>query len=637
MIDIPKKIVDVDLSRGEISYKEVSEETIREVLGGFGFNTRLLYREMRRGAALAPENILALSLGLLTGTEAPSSSRIHLNARSPQSGLMASSNAGGFFGAKLRRLGIFSIILRGRAEHPVYLSLTQGDVELRDASGLWGLSTGETDGKIREELNDPKSEILSIGPAGENLVPYACAMLGSDHSAGRTGIGAVMGSKHLKAIAVTGKIDEAGRSGRTDDATRELIKNYLKNIKANESRYRDFSERGSAGDILEAHEMGTLGTKNYRETQFSAAENIDGRNLTSLELKKKSCHRCPVHCKAVLELKTGRFKDYSGSRPEFETIMSLGSLCGLEDPETVVYLSNLCNELGLDTVSAGSVLAFAMDLYNRGIITEEDTGGIAVPWGDGEVMEKLLRMIAKREGFGKVLSGGVARAAQTLGRGAEKYAYHVKGVEIYGTDPRGMMGIALSYAVSLRGADFTSVYPIQELRYTPEQGKAEYGTEKAVDPKAVEGKGRLVRHSMIVSAVMDSLGLCKVPLLSIMGDFTLKNEASLIKGLTGLEITEKQLFTIGERIINMQKLFNLRFGGDKKGDTLPETFLLEPIAKGPSQGRVVDLAPMVADFYQAMNWDEEGNPLPEEIRKLGLDPPDKQEKIQPKGGPKAIE
>jgi aldehyde:ferredoxin oxidoreductase len=283
-----------------------------------------------------------------------------------------------------------------------------------------------------------------------------------------------------------------------------------------------------------------------------------------------------------------------------------------------MYLSNLCNILGLDTISTGSVLAFAMDLYDRGIMSLEQTDGIEITWGNAEAMETMMHKIAKRDGVGDLLAEGVYRAAQVIGNGAEKYAYHVKGVELYGADPRGMMGTALSYAVSMRGGDFTSVYPVPEFRYTETRAEKEFGTVEAVNRFATGGKGTMVRYCMVVSAVIDSLGLCKVPALSIAGNFDLEKEIRLVREIARLDLDREKLIGIGERIVTMEKLFNLRFGATSELDTLPEMFLDQPIEKGASAGAKVDLKPMVEEFYRGMGWDSSGVPLPETLERLGL-------------------
>ena len=608
-------IIDIDLSARRIDSREFTEELALRDLGGFGFNIRFLYENLAKDTdPLGPGNILVISLGLLTGTAAPSSSRVHFNALSPLSSLIGSSSVGGYLGSKLKFLGIAAIIIRGRADSPVYIEFDERGVRLSDAGDLWGLDTRETEARLKEKIGNENIEILSIGTAGENLVRYACIMAGIDHAAGHTGMGAVMGSKMLKAISVR----SVPRHEKCPPQALREVREYIKAIRNSVSRYNDYSQLGSSGDILELNRMGLLGTRNYRSMSLEGAEKIDGRNLKSYVVKNITCPRCAVHCKAEVELKEGKYKGFRGGRPEYETVIDLGALCGLTDPDALMYLSNLCNRVGVDTISTGSVIAFAMDLYDRGIITREDTGGIDLTWGNGEAMEEIIFAIAKREGFGNVLADGVFRASGIIGGGSERYAYHVKGVELYGSDPRGMMGTALSYAVSMRGGDFTSVYPIPEFRYTPERAEKEFGTREAVDRFATAGKGALVRYCLIVSSLIDSIGICKVPALTIAGNFDLERETRLIRALTGLEITKEDLLRIGERIVNMEKLFNLRFGATPELDTLPDKFLHEPIGEGPSTGAKVDLAPMVRDFYSRMGWDSRGVPLLPTLKALDL-------------------
>ena len=596
--------------------EDYTESMAREHLAGFGFNIKILFtRLMQTCNPLDPENVLIITRGLLTGTAAPASSRVHLSGLSPLSGLIASSSVGGFFGAKLKTLGIMSLIITGKAPNPVYLRIHARGVDIEDAGPLWGLNTRQTESRLRSDLGDNSAEVLSIGPAGENQVLFASVQAGIDHAAGRTGMGAVLGSKHIKALVV-----QAGhKREKMNGVTSEIVKRYIKNMKANVARFHDYATYGSAGDVLETNQWGLLGTHNYRLGQVCDAKEIDGRGLQKFVTKKNSCHRCPVHCKAEIEINDGSYKGFRGGRPEYETVMKMGPLCGLSDPPALLYLTNLCNILGLDTISTGGVIAFVMDLFDRGIINRKDTGGLELRWGDAEAIEILIQQIASCRGLGKILAGGVRRAAKVFGKKAEKYAYHVKGVEIYGADPRGLMGTALSYSVSLRGGDFTSVYPIPEYRYSPEKAKKEFGTEQVVNLTATEGKGALVKKCMIVSMVIDSLGLCKVPTLAISANYDLVLEAKLIKAITGLDISVDELFFIGERLVNMEKMFNLRHSSDFHADALPDFFINQPVTEGPAKGQRVNLEPMVLDFYRRMGWDAKGIPTSETLRKLGLD------------------
>jgi len=611
----PAKIFEIDLTQNRINIEEYTEAMAGEHLAGFGFNIKTLFQRLPQSLdPLDPANILMITRGLLTGTAAPASSRIHLSALSPLSGLIASSNVGGYFGPMLKTLGIMGLIITGKAPHPIYLRINSKGIDIEDAGRLWGLDTWQTETRLRAALGDDRAQVLCIGPAGENQVRFAGVLAGKDHAAGRTGIGAVLGSKNIKALVIQAEKERQKMSA----ATAKVVKRYVKNMKANVGRFRDYATYGSSGDVLETNEWGLLGTKNYRQGQVPDAMEIDGRGLQKFVLKKNACHRCPVHCKAEIEIRDGKYKGFRGGRPEYETVMKMGPLCGLSDPRALLYLTNLCNILGLDTISTGGVIAFAMDLFDRGIITRDDTGGLILRWGDAEVIETLIRQIASCQGPGKILAQGVRRAAEIFGKAAEDYAYHVKGVEIYGADPRGLMGTALSYAVSLRGGDFTSVYPIPEYRYSAEKAKREFGTDQVVNLTATEGKGALVKKCMIVSMVIDSLGLCKVPTLAISANYDLVHESQLIKAITGLDLSATELYFIGERLVNLERLFNLRHGSEFHADNLPELFINQPLTKGPAKGLKVNLEPMVRDFYDDMGWDDRGVPTPATLRRLGL-------------------
>jgi len=610
-----QKIVNVDLSTRRINLSRLPADALRQNLGGIGYNIDTLYHRIKPGMdPFNPENLLIISRGLLTGPVAPASSRIHINAISPLSGLIGSSSVGGFVGFRMYTLGIQSICITGRAIQPVYLYLGLDNIEIKCAENLWGLDTRDTEEHLKQKWGARDLETLTIGPAGEKGVLFACIMAGWDHAAGRTGLGALMGAKNLKAIAI--KAEPKKEKMSSDQAA--VIRQYVAQMKKSASRYHDYSTYGSSGDILETNQAGMLGTRNYQDYQLNNVERIDGRHLNRFVTKKRKCHRCPISCKADIELKDGHYKGFKGGRPEYETIIDLGALCGLTDAKALIYLSNLCNILGLDTISTGSVMAFAMELYQRGILTLQDTQGLALNWGDPQCMQTIIHQIAKREGLGDILSRGVRQAAEIIGRGAEKYAYHVKGVELYGGDPRGMMGIALAYAVSMRGGDFTSVYSVPEFRYTAEKAEKEFGTPDVIDFTATGGKGAMVKKCMIVSAVIDSLGLCKVPVLSVTGDFSLSMEAKLLQIITGLDLSPRDLFLIGERIVHMEKIINLRQGSSWADDNLPELFLKTPVKKGPIQGRTVDLAPMVKAFYREMGWDKFGQPEPSVLDKFGL-------------------
>jgi aldehyde:ferredoxin oxidoreductase len=603
------------LTTGEIEYQKMPEMLVRQFLGGRGINARLLTQHVGPGTdPLGAENVLALSCGLLTGTDALSSSRLHVSARSPLTGLLGSSNVGGHFGAELRAAGVQTLLIRGRAPRPVTLWVDSDQVKLCDAAHLWGLDTRAAAESLQEELGH-EARLMVIGPGGENQVRYACIMTGTRHAAGRTGMGAVMGAKNLKAIAVRGQ----KRRREQDERVRELVRDYADKIRT-APRYETYARFSNSAFVTWANEVGILATRNYRHVHFEGADRIDGQRLINYVTRSRSCYRCPVHCKAEIEIRKGRYGGTRGERPDIEPIVNLGSKCGVDDPEAVLYLYNLAGLLGIDVISTASTLAFAMDLYERGILSIEDTDGIELAWGNAEAMEMMMRRIAQREGFGAVLAEGVRQAAQIIGRGAEAYAYHSKGLELTAYDPRGGMGTALGYAVSTRGGDFTSVYAVPEYRWEPEQGQEWFGTEKAVDRLSVEGKGKLVKRTMVVSSVLDALGICKVPVLSVVGDYSLEREAALTAALTGWDVTADELALVGERIVNLEKLFNLRHGASREDDDLPDHFTEDRIPDhGPTRGMTVDIQQMVKDFYDAMGWDESGYPTPSKLKELDLE------------------
>jgi len=609
------KLLTVDLTTEEIERADFPEVLARRFLGGRGINAWLLAEHIGPGTdPLGPENILVLSCGLLTGTEAPSSSRLHIGARSPLTGLLGSSNVGGHFGAELRAAGVQTLLIRGCARRPVTLWIDGDRVEFRDATHLWGLDSRTTVESLQAELGKGV-RFAVIGVGGENLVRYACIMTGTRHAAGRTGLGAVMGAKNLKAIAVRG----GKRRSRRDENVRRQVRKYAENIRTS-PRYETYARFSNSSYVRSDNALGILGTRNYQHVHFEGAERIDGQRLIEYVTHPYSCYHCPVHCKAKIEIPKGRYGGTRGERPDIEPIINLGSKCGLDDPEALLYLYNLAGDLGIDAVSTGGVLAFAMELYERGILSPEDTDGVELTWGNAEAMEAMMKRIARREGFGAVLAEGVRRAAQIIGQGAEAYAYHSKGLELTGYDPRGAMGTALGYAVSTRGGDYASVYVLAEYRWSAEEGRERFGTEKSVDRFSIEGKGQMVRQAMTVSAVLDALGICKMAVLSVVGDYSLENEAALTAALTGWDVNAGELALIGERIINLEKLFNLRLGAGREDDDLPDHFTEERVSDpGPTQGMTVEIHQLVGDFYAAMGWDEDGNPTPEKLKALDLE------------------
>jgi aldehyde:ferredoxin oxidoreductase len=543
----------------------------------------------------------------------PASARLHVSGKSPLTNGLGSSNIGGAFGAKLRAAGFLTLIIKGKSEKPVYLYIESGNATLRDAQTVWGQDTQRSIRSLHEKLGSKDIEALVIGPAGENQVPFATIMTEGGHAAGRTGMGAVMGSKNLKAVAVKSRIPKISPSPQVKAAVKEYYHQIL-----SAPRYKLFSKMSNTFVVGWAHDKGILSTRNFLQGTFSGTKRIDGTDMLEHVVKRKNCHRCPVHCRAEFKINSGPYAGSSGERPDLEPTISLGSKCGLDDSDAILYLHNLCNRLGIDALSTGGVIAFAMEAFEKGILTLDDLDGIDLTWGNAEAMEKCIRLIARRKGPGEILSQGVCKAADAIGRGADRFAYHCKGLELTGFDPRGLMACALGYAISTRGGDFTSVYALPETKWSSDKCRAYFGTHQAADRFSTKGKGNLVKHSALVSAVIDSLGICKVPALSLLCEFDLKREAELTTLLTGWSVDAETLLNIGERIFNIENLFNTRQGDWEQKESLPDRFQNIPLRDGTAKGHTVDIHTLLQDFYTSMGWDAHGRPTTEKLRDLGL-------------------
>ena len=606
------QIIHVDLTEEKVFQEPFTSDVVDSFIGGRGFNVWYLYNHLPVNTdPLSPENILMLSCGFLTGSSAPTASRLHFNALSPLTGILGSSNVGGYAGAWLRSCGLYSVVIKSKASHPVYLYISENNIEIMDARSLWGLDTLATQVIIKKHLNNAKVKILAIGPGGENGARFACIMTDKDHAAGRTGMGAVMGAKNLKAIVIARGSQKPFQVG--SQAARDAVKRYVIKIK-DSAEYKLFSEYGSAGYVKWAHEMGIMGAKNYRHTKFTPIDQVDGKRLKKNVIRSSGCFRCPVQCKADLWFRKGESGEWTATRPEFEPMINLGAKCGVSDLETIVRLDNLCSRLGIDSTSTASAIAFVMDLYEREILTRQDTGGLDLSWGNGEAMEVLIHQIAACEGFGKILAQGVRRAAAIIGNGADNYAAHVKGLELTAYHPGAILGTALGYAVSSRGGDYNNVYACIEYGWSKDKATKEFGTPEAVDIHKAGGKGRLIRRSVLVNIILDCLGLCKVPALSLLGAFDLNYEAELTTTLTQRRISAKDLFKAGDRIAALERLFNLRHSPANSVDGLPSMFF-----KKENQPLTLEsLSRMIGEFYEAMEWDETGRPTDDKLNELGI-------------------
>lgn len=605
----------VDLSSHRIRPRPIDNHLADRFIGGRGLAAALSHNYIPAGCdPLGPGNTLTLCTGLLTGTAAPSSARIHFCGLSPLTGILGSSNAGGFLGADLRSLDVQGVVISGISRGPVYLYIDSQGARLFPADHLWGLDTRQCERRLKAIWKDDKLRVLSIGPAGETCAALACLMIGTHSAAGRTGLGAVMGSKRLKAIVVKGR-----RCRQTSSAAvKKAVAAYLQPIVTAEM-YPILRRYGQSGYVQWCSDMGMLSTQNYQKGVFASAGRICGTALGGRITRRVACYNCPVRCKADVTLAPKGQADDTGPRPEFETIAALGSKCGQPDMDTVLHLSDTCNRLGMDTISAGSSVAFAMELFEAGILTERDTQGMALRWGDGRVQEQLLDQMARRYGFGAVLADGVRAAARRIGKGSERFAMHAKGLELCAYDPRGSMSTALGYAVSERGGDYAYVFANAEYRWDEAAAERNVGHREGADRFSPTAKGRIVRRCSLCSAVIDSLGLCKVAALGIPATFDLVAEARLVSALLGRTVTANALFEAGERIVNLERLFNLRHRRENGPmDTLPDKFLKKFLPDGPAKKSTVQLQVMLSDYYREMGWDAQGRPLAQTLARLDL-------------------
>ncbi|WP_457552215.1 aldehyde ferredoxin oxidoreductase family protein [Desulfobacula sp.] len=595
------QLLNVDLSSGQC-HVSAFPETALEFIGGRGFNIWYLYHHLpSRTDPLAPGNMLLLSCGLLTGSSAPTSSRLHINALSPLTGILGSSNVGGYAGAWLRSCNIASVIISGKSQKPVMLYIDSSGARLEDASHLWGKDTFETQDMIRQSHDDKKLKILAIGPGGEGNVRFGAIITERDHAAGRTGMGSVMGSKNLKAIVISKGSHK--HFPAVTSAQKKAVKAYVSKIK-DSPEFDFFSKYGGAGYVKWVNDFGIMGSRNYSQIGIKNIEKIDVRKIEKNIVRSSGCFRCPVQCKADIKL-DGMKKDERFTRPEFEPVLNLGPKCGLEDLTQIIKLDNLCTRLGIDSTSAASGIAFAMDLFEKNILPEHLVQDLDLSWGNAATMEKLIFQMVEGKGLGKILSLGVRKASELIGNGASEYAVHVKGLELTAYHPSAIMGTALGYAVSSRGGDYNNVYASLEYSWTEIQAKNEFGTKEAVNIKSILAKGRVIKKAVATNIIVDCLGLCKVPVLSLLRSFNLENEVELINGLTNLNIFNKDLFKAGEKIASLEKLFNIRHEKGDIEDTLPEMFMDK---KGDNGLTRDNLRIMLQEYYTAMGWDEKGIP-----------------------------
>ena len=589
------RILRVDLSRGDCSIEDLDLDTATAFIGGRGLASKLLSDEI--DPAIDPlrlENKLMFATGPLTGTGAITGSRYMVVTKSPLTGIIACSNAGGHFGPELKFAGYDLIIFEGKSPEPVYVSIMNDNVEIRPAKHLWGRSTVEAEGIIRSEIDDAsrarKTHIASIGPAGENLVKMAC-VVNASRAAARSGVGAVMGSKNLKAVAVRG----TRRPTVADsDGFRKARLAFMGEIKKQKKFAFEARNKYGTWRITEMMlNLGMLPTKNFTAGFLDGISTID-EIRSEILVKAKSCFACPFRCGRVTRLSHPEFQG-EGEGPEHESFTQLGPCCGINNLAAITKANYLCNEMGMDTISVGVTIACTMELYEKGYIPEKDIP-FPIRFGDKYAMVKLVQMIAAREGIGDLLAEGSYRLADYYGH--PEISMSVKGQELPALHPQGYQGLGLAYATSNSGACHTR----SNLNFNRRLETAD--------------QAAMTKMGQDFIAVVDSSGLC----WSIFGGLSMSKDELLIQLelATGANYTEETMMLAGERIFNLERLFNLKAGITAKDDILPKRILEEPMLKGEAEGQVVRLAEMLPEYYKVRGWDENGIPTPEKLVQLGL-------------------
>ena len=616
------KILRVLLDKGDFKVDPLPREWIKEYIGGDGFAAKLLYEEVPgKIDPLSETNKLIVATGPITGTLWPMSGRTVFVAKAPLTGIWGESHVGGFLGAELKYAGYDLLVIEGKSDNPVYININDDDVSIVDANDLWGKMVDTTTNKIQRKHQDPDVQVGAIGPAGEKGVKFSSIIINHARAAGRTGMGAVLGSKNVKAIAVRGH-------GAVEVSDHKGFTNFSKQAHMRIRNNPQAQEMGKWGTwILTAvkQEIGELPTYNHRTGVFPGWEKLSGDYIRPrYTISDRACFGCSLGCKKVNYIREGKYKGTLEEGPEYEGLMAFGSAIGISDYATTLKANQICNDYGMDIISAGGTIAFAIEAFENGVITEKDTGGLKLEWDDSDVAIKLLEMIAKREGFGDILAEGNRAAAERIGGNAKDYAHHVKGMEFSGQDGRTHRSIGLSHATGARGADhLRSLVTVDQLGYQ-DVAKARWGEDKLpeiVDPYTEKYKAVAVVETENTYCIRDTLIVCWYS-VSWPPIFWMKDFATILPLATGEKhfSSVDNLTKIAERQVTLKRLFNAREGISRKDDRLPKRFTHEPMPEGPGKGQVVNLEPMLDDYYRLRGWDKEtGLPTKETIKRLSLE------------------
>lgn len=614
------KILRVDLTAGKIEIEQPEESFYRKYLGGSAMGTYYCLKEMKPGTdALSPDNVLVFAGGILTGGAFAGASRFNVTAKSPLTGCIGDAQCGGDWGPELKFAGFDAIVVTGRAEKPVYLWVKDGEAEIRDAAGIWGKDTAETRAALAETTEDPKVKTVTIGPAGEKLVRFACISGGASDYAGRTGMGAVMGAKNLKAIACRGSNKPVYSNA---EGVKKISKRGIENFK-NAGFQQLLREMGTSGVVKVQHGNGNLSVRNFSRCNFDdGIETLSGEHMkATITSGHEACYACLVRCKQLVKSDEPYKLDPEYGGPEFETIGLLGSNLEITDIAAVARGNQICNALGFDTITAGAMISYAVECFEKGLITKEQTGGIELKFGDPAIMIKLLEMIGAREGFGDILSQGLYACIEKFGPATAAYAFHAKNNGFAAHMSQVKPSQALMYAVNPFGADHMSCEHDWLIAGLGNEAKGLGLDSKRTAMQLDEEKVRMVVYSQYYYSLLDTLCLCAF----CWGPgslFSYEDLVEMINSATGWEMNMWELMKVGERRVNLMRAFNAREGVDSKSDCLPAR-VFEPMpGPGVSEGRHVpaeDFATALKTYYAMMNWNmDSGNPTDAKLHELGL-------------------
>jgi len=602
------KILSIDLGNGKVEAVPVDPDDIRDFIGGKGYAAKLLWNHTSpKVDPLGPGNVIILATGPLTATRVPATGRMCFVTKSPLTDTYNDSHVGGHFASEMKYAGYDFIIIKGKSVSPVFIYIKDEDIQIRDASTLWGKDSFETEEKIKDMLNDKRIRVASIGPAGENLVRYACVNIDLYRQAGRGGVGAVMGSKNLKAIAVKGsgfiKVHDPGTFDK-------YVEECYDAIEADENLYT-MKRWGTGRSVAWSSDQSLYPTRNYHSATFKGAENLTGEEMErKIWIKRRACFGCPIHCGhlAVTRGSSG-YPRAVVEGVEYETTALLGADCGIDDIEAVTYANMLCDRLGLDTLSTGGTIAWAMECYEKGLITDEKTEGLELKFGNAKAMIAMIKKIAYRKGFGNLLAEGVKIASEKIG--GKEFAMHVKGLELPGWAIRAAPSMGLAYATADRGGCHQRAWPISyDLGSKTPDGKV-------LERFSPEGKASPTKYQQDVTASLYSLIACDFS----TGTIGVDRYVSLLNAATGWNYDKKKFIEIGERIWNLIRLYNIREGITKKDDSLPERIHSDPLPDGVARGKKLpkkNFDIMLREYYEARGWDENGVPKKETLERLGL-------------------